>query len=48
MENIRAFTLVRKLGELADNIEYFPMGILENDSTTDVIKEDGLRSYLPP
>ena len=43
MENIRAFTLVHELGELADDIEYSPQGILEDDSTTEVIKVEGFK-----
>ena len=43
MENIRAFTLVHELGELAQDIEYLPKDILENDGSAEVIKEEGFK-----
>jgi len=43
MENIRAFTLVHELGELAGAIEYVPKDILENDNTSEVIKAEGFK-----
>ena len=43
MENIRAFTLVHELGELAEDIEYVPQDILENDSTAQVIRQEGFK-----
>jgi len=43
MENIRAFTLVHELGELAENIEYLPKDILENDRTSELIKGEGFK-----
>lgn len=43
MENIRAFTLIHELGELAEDIEYLPQDILENNSTSEVIKAEGFK-----
>ncbi|HEY3423233.1 MAG TPA: chemotaxis protein CheA [Negativicutes bacterium] len=43
MENIRAFTLVHELGEIAEDIAHIPNDILENDSTSEVIKKEGFK-----
>ncbi|GMA97340.1 chemotaxis protein CheA [Pelosinus sp. IPA-1] len=43
MENIRAFTLIHELSELAENIVHSPMDILENDATSEVIKNEGFQ-----
>ncbi|MCC5468266.1 chemotaxis protein CheA [Pelosinus baikalensis] len=43
MENIRAFTLVHELEELAEDIAFFPKDILENDSTLEMIREAGFK-----
>lgn len=43
MENIRAFTLVHELSELAEDIVYSPTDILENDTTSEVIKSEGFQ-----
>lgn len=43
MENIRAFTLIHELSELAENIVHSPMDILENDATSEIIKNEGFQ-----
>ncbi|AIF50395.1 chemotaxis protein CheA [Pelosinus sp. UFO1] len=43
MENIRAFTLIHELSDLAENIVHSPMDILENDATSEVIKNEGFQ-----
>jgi two-component system chemotaxis sensor kinase CheA len=43
MENIRAFTLVHGLKELAEEIRHTPADIVENDATADFIRAEGFR-----
>ncbi|MBP2627284.1 MAG: CheA signal transduction histidine kinase [Firmicutes bacterium] len=43
MENIRAFTIVHELSDLAEDIVYSPKDILENDTTSDIIKNEGFQ-----
>lgn len=43
MENIRAFTLVHELSELAEDIVYSPKDILEDDTTSETIKKGGFQ-----
>lgn len=43
MENIRAYTIVYRLEEIAGNIRYFPRNIIEDDSSVDIIREKGFR-----
>ncbi len=42
MENIRAFNVIHKLKDLADDIEFFPADIIENSQTAETIREYGL------
>ncbi len=41
MENLRAFNIVHKLNELAEDIEYYPADIIENDGSIEEIKSKG-------
>ncbi|MFL0248064.1 chemotaxis protein CheW [Candidatus Clostridium stratigraminis] len=41
MENIRAFTIIHNLKQIARNIEYYPEDIVENDDTDKIIREEG-------
>jgi two-component system chemotaxis sensor kinase CheA len=43
MENIRAFTLAHELSEFAEDIIYSPNDILENDSASEMIKNEGFK-----
>ncbi|KOA18158.1 chemotaxis protein CheA [Clostridium homopropionicum DSM 5847] len=43
MENIRAFTVIHKLKNLAYDIVYFPEDIVVNNETEEIIREDGFR-----
>jgi len=43
MENIRAFTVIHRLKNLAYDIIYFPEDIVENNETEKVIRENGFR-----
>ena len=46
MESIRAFTVIKGLFELADEIKYFPDDIIESDDSSSYIKENGFVIYL--
>ncbi|HWP79519.1 MAG TPA: chemotaxis protein CheA [Candidatus Acidoferrum sp.] len=41
MENIRAFDIVHKLGELASDITHIPADIIDDDTCVDVIRKNG-------
>lgn len=43
MENIRAFTVIHKLKNMAYDIGYFPEDIVENNETENIIREDGFK-----
>lgn len=46
MENIRAFTVIRNLAEVALDIDYTPRDILENNDTVDIIRHEGFSIYF--
>jgi two-component system chemotaxis sensor kinase CheA len=46
MENIRAYTVVRNLEEVTNEIFYEPQDILENDKTSEIISENGFTIYF--
>jgi len=46
MENIRAYTIVHNLVELAEEVFYIPEDILENDETVQYIRENGFEIYI--
>jgi len=46
MENIRAFGLVHNLEKFANEIVYFPQDIMDNDSTIEIIRNEGFQIYL--
>ncbi len=41
MENIRAFSIIHKLKNMVDDIDYFPPDIVENPASIEVIRQDG-------
>jgi len=43
MENIRAFTIIHNLKELADDINHSPADIIENDQSVDIIRQTGFQ-----
>jgi len=43
MENVRAFLLLHKLEEMAEQIEYFPTNIVENEASSQLIRTNGFR-----
>ena len=46
MENIRAYTVVHHLQDLVDEVLYEPKDILENNDSSEVIKEHGFQLYI--
>lgn len=46
MENIRAYTIIHNLKEIAGDIYYLPKDIIDNDVSAEVIKEEGFIIYL--
>lgn len=46
MENIRAFSIVHKLKDFADELSYVPEDIIDNDESVEVIKREGFKVFL--
>lgn len=46
MENIRAYTIIHSLKEFSEEVVFFPDDILDNDDSTQVIKEKGFKIYV--
>lgn len=46
MENIRAFTIVHNLKEIARDIKYIPTDIMDSDESIEVIRNDGFTLYF--
>ncbi len=46
MENIRAFALVHKLKQIANNISHFPIDITDNQDTIEIIRKKGFEIYF--
>jgi len=46
MENIRAYTITHNLKDMTEEYYFFPEDIIENESTMDIIKENGFTIYL--
>ncbi len=43
MENIRAFAVVHKLNQIAQNIHHFPVEITDNEDSIEVIRKEGFK-----
>lgn len=43
MENMRAFVIIHNLEEIASDIEYYPIDVIENDESSEVIRKDGFK-----
>lgn len=43
MENVRAFSVVHDLEEIAENITHLPKGLVEDPNAGEIIKRDGFR-----
>jgi two-component system chemotaxis sensor kinase CheA len=46
MENVRAFTVVHKVNEIADVISYFPEDIIDNEASAAEIKKNCFTLYI--
>lgn len=46
MENIRAYTVIHNLHDIATNISYQPEDIIENDESINQIREQGFQVYF--
>ena len=46
MENVRAFTVLHNLNEIAEDISYFPEDIIENEESAEIIKSEGFTLYF--
>ena len=44
MENIRAYTIIQGIREIAEDIDYYPSDILDNNDSVLVIRKEGFRS----
>lgn len=45
MENLRAFTIINNMGDMADEIEYNPHDVIDNDATSEVIRQNGFQIF---
>ncbi|MGE5613579.1 MAG: chemotaxis protein CheW [Bacillota bacterium] len=43
MENIRAYTIIQGLKEIAEEIEYYPSDIIDNDDSAKTIRKEGFQ-----
>jgi two-component system chemotaxis sensor kinase CheA len=41
MENIRAYSIINNMDEIAEDIIYFPKDVIDNDDTAEVIRKNG-------
>lgn len=46
MENIRAYTIIHNLKEIANEVYYLPQDIIDDDSSIQVIRSEGFKIYL--
>ncbi|MBP2645974.1 MAG: chemotaxis protein CheA [Firmicutes bacterium] len=46
MENIRAYTIIQSLQDVAADISYIPDNIMEDDSTVEIIHRDGFQIFF--
>jgi two-component system, chemotaxis family, sensor kinase CheA len=46
MENVRAYTIIHSLKDLAEDIFHVPENIMEDDSTAEVIRQDGFQIFF--
>jgi two-component system chemotaxis sensor kinase CheA len=46
MENVRAYTIIRGLRELTEEVFFLPEDIIENDDTALIIREKGFTVYM--
>ncbi|MGE5631534.1 MAG: hypothetical protein ACM3TR_10610 [Caulobacteraceae bacterium] len=46
MENVRAFSLIRDLGDIAKELHHIPEDIMAGEASTEAIKKEGLTLYI--
>jgi two-component system, chemotaxis family, sensor kinase CheA len=46
MENIRAYTIIPSLRDIAEDVYYIPENIMEDDSTAEIIRQEGFKVYF--
>lgn len=46
MENIRAFTIIHSLKEITQQFKHLPEDIINDDNSSEIIREDGFTIYL--
>lgn len=46
MENLRAFMLTHELKEVAVELQFFPPNVLEDDTTSEIIRKEGFTIYF--
>ncbi len=46
MENVRAYTIIRNLENITDQIIYEPEDIIDNEDTVEIIRREGFRIYI--
>lgn len=46
MENVRAYTIIRNLENITDQLIYVPEDIIDNDETVEIIRREGFRVYI--
>jgi two-component system chemotaxis sensor kinase CheA len=46
MENIRAYTIIPSLRDIAEDVYYLPENIMEDDSTAAIIREEGFKVFF--
>jgi two-component system chemotaxis sensor kinase CheA len=46
MENLRAYTIIRNLNTITDQVSYVPEDIIDNDETAEIIRREGFCIYI--
>lgn len=46
MENIRAYTIIHNIKDITSDYHFFPMDIIDNDESCEVIRKEGFQIYF--
>lgn len=46
MENIRAYTIIHNLKDIAEEVYYIPADIIDNDNSVEIIRKEGFQIWL--
>lgn len=46
MENIRAYTIIPSLQDIADDVYYVPENLMEDDATAEIIRQEGFKVFF--